>query len=144
MGRKGKKKNTKGSSGLNKKEGEEFLLKNANRSEVVITDSDLQYEVIKRGEGQQAKNATEVVVNQRAWLLDGTVLEDTYKSGKPSRFFLSEVIEGYEEGIRLMQEGDRYKFYVPPELGWGRKGSGHKIGPNSVIIFDVSLIEVLC
>jgi FKBP-type peptidyl-prolyl cis-trans isomerase len=74
-------------------------------------------------------------------LIGGKILDATYKENKPMEFNLNEVIEGYREGLMMMGKGSRYKFYVPPELGWGRKGSGGRIGPYAVVIFDVSLID---
>ncbi len=137
------KKNIGGSAGQNRKKSEEFLLNNSNKPNIIETDSGLQYEVIKEGDGETPAPNDIVRVHQRAMLLGGKILDDTYKENAPMEFKLDEVIEGYQEGLLMMKTGARYKLYVPPELGWGKKGSGGRIGPFAVVIFDVTLLEIL-
>lgn len=138
----GKKKNA-GSVGQNRNKSEEFLRQNRNKPNIIETASGLQYEIIKEEKGNHPQSSSTVLVNQRAMLLGGKILDDTYKDGQPMEFNLSEVIEGYQEGLMLMSEGSRFKLFVPPELGWGKKGSGGRIGPHAVVIFDVALIEII-
>lgn len=139
---KGKKQNS-GSAGQNRKNAEEFLQQNKNKPGIIETASGLQYEIIKDSKGQKPSIKNKVKVHQRAMLLGGKMLDDTYKDATPLEFKLDETIEGYTEGLQLMPVGSRYKFYIPSELGWGKKGSGGRIGPYALTIFDVSLIEIL-
>ncbi|MCU4156310.1 FKBP-type peptidyl-prolyl cis-trans isomerase [Carboxylicivirga sp. A043] len=138
---KGKKQNS-GSAGQNRKKSEEFLTQNRNKDGIYETASGLQYEIIKQTTGAKPNTDSTVKVHQRAMLLGGKMLDDTYKDATPLEFSLEETIEGYAEGLQLMSVGSRYKFYIPPELGWGKKGSGGRIGPYALTIFDVSLIEI--
>ena len=131
-----------GSAGQNRKKSEDFLLQNLKKANIIETETGLQYEVIKEGEGESPGHNSAVKVHQRAMLLGGKILDDTYKENAPMEFKLDEVIDGYQEGLMMMKTGSRYKFYVPPELGWGKKGSGGRIGPYAVVIFDVTLLEV--
>jgi len=76
-------------------------------------------------------------------LLGGKILTDTYKDATPLEIIIKESLEGYAEGLQLMSVGSRYRFYIPPELAWGKKGSGGRIGPYALLIFDVALLEIL-
>jgi len=143
MGKGKSKKQNKGSSGQNRKKSEEFLNQNRLKSGVYETASGLQYEIIKEANGPKPNENDKVKVHQRALLLGGKTLDDTYKDATPLEFKLNETIEGYSEGLKMMAVGSRYKFYIPPELGWGKKGSGGRIGPYALTIFDVALIEIL-
>ncbi|GET26342.1 FKBP-type peptidyl-prolyl cis-trans isomerase [Prolixibacter sp. NT017] len=138
-----KKKNKKqgGSSGQNRKTSEDFLEKNVKKPEINVTESGLQYEIIKEGEGTVPDPDGYVKVHQRAILVGGKILDDTYKNNEPMEFRLKDTIDGYQEGLMMMRTGSRYKLYIPPELAWGKRGSGGRIGPNAVVIFDVSLLE---
>lgn len=138
-----KKKNKKqgGSSGQNRKTSEDFLEKNVKKPEINVTESGLQYEIIKEGEGTVPDPDGYVKVHQRAILVGGKILDDTYKNNEPMEFRLKDTIDGYQEGLMMMRTGSRYKLYIPPELAWGKQGSGGRIGPNALVIFDVSLLE---
>ncbi len=138
---KGKQQNS-GSAGQNRKKTIEFLSQNKHKKGIHETASGLQYEIIKESTGQKPSPNSQVKVHQRAMLLGGKILDDTYKDATPLEFRLNETIEGYAEGLQLMSIGSRYKFYIPPELGWGKKGSGGRIGPYATTIFDVSLLEI--
>lgn len=139
MGKKEGKKMNRGSAGQNKKKSSDFLEKNRKKNGVFETASGLQYEIVKEMSGAKPNKSSIVTVHQRAMLLGGKILDDTYKENKPMEFNLSDVIDGYREGLMMMSTGSRYRFFVPPELGWGKKGSGGRIGPYSVVIFDVAL-----
>jgi len=141
MGRKEGKKMNRGSAGQNKKKSYDFLDKNRKKDGILETASGLQYEIIKESTGPKPDENSIVTVHQRAMLLGGKILDNTYKENKPMEFNLNEVIDGYREGLMMMSSGSRYRFYVPPELGWGKKGSGGRIGPYAVVIFDVALIN---
>lgn len=142
MARGNKKTSNGGSSGQNRKKSEEFLEQNLKKESVHETESGLQYEIIKDGDGTSPKLHDTAVVHQRAMLLGGKILDDTYKENSTLEFKLNETIEGYQEGLMMMTMGSRYKFFVPPELGWGKKGSGGRIGPYAVVIFDVALVGI--
>lgn len=138
---KGKKLN-KGSSGQNRKASENFLQKFAAKPGVNALASGLLMRVIEEGRGVAPQLTDTVVVNQRILTVDGKVIADTYQTGMPDRFAMKEAIIGIQEGLQLAQEGGRYEFAVPPELAWGKRGVGNKIGPNAVLFFDVRLLEV--
>lgn len=134
--------NSKGSPGLNRKETEAFLAKNAKKPGVVETKSGLQYTIIDEGDGPVPTMDDAVVVDQRISLLNGTVIADTYRKGEKDRFTLREAIAGLKEGMRLMNVGARYKFFIGPDLAWGKRGAGVNIGPFATLIFDIRLLEI--
>lgn len=132
-----------GSQGQNRKAAEDFLEKNRKREGVFETDSGLQYQIIEDVKGPSPFITDKVQVHQRIQLLNGTFLEDTYQSGMPESFPLSAGIKGYQEGLMMMGVGSRYKFFIPPELAWGKKGAGKRIGPYSLLTIDVRLEKIL-
>lgn len=136
-----KRNRSKGSVGNNRKSGEDFLEKNRKKPGVVQTGSGLQYIVLEEGEGNCPQENAYLTVHQRCQLLNGTILIDTYKENKPDEVKMEELIPGYQEGLQLMKKGSRYKLFVPPDLGWGKKGSENKIPPNAVLVFDIRLID---
>lgn len=138
-----KKKLNKGSSGQNRKASEDYIEKYRQKEGVQQTASGLLYKQLEAGSGLTPTEFDRVQVNQRIQLVGGKVIGDTYKEGLPDEFSMKEAITGLREGLQLMQEGDRFEFVVPPELAWGKKGAGNKIGPNAVLIFDVRLMKVL-
>lgn len=119
------------------------MIQNAKKEGVFETESGLQYAVTDESDGKKPDMFSTIKIHQRALLLDGKVLEDTYRLNRPDEVKVEELIEGLQEGLQKMPEGSRYKFWVPPELGWGRKGTGNKIPPNAVIAFDIRLLEIL-
>lgn len=137
-----KNKKGKGSQGFNRKKSEDFLEKNRLKADVVETDSGLQYTIIDKQDGASPTIEDRVIVHQRISLVDGTMIEDTYQKNDPVEFSLAEAIEGYREGLLLMTEGSRYKFFIPSDLAWGKRGAGSKIGPNATLIIDVRLLEI--
>lgn len=142
MARREKKSRNKGSAGNNRKLGEGFLLQNSKKDGVIETDSGLQYLVVDNIKGVKPGIFDSVKIHQRALLLDGKLLEDTYRLNKPEVVKIEELIEGLQEGLQKMPVGSRYKFWIPAELAWGRKGTGNKIPPNAVLSFDIRLIEI--
>lgn len=141
MGQREKRKKSRGSSGYNRKTGGDYLEKNKNKPGVFETETGLQYQIIEEGAGSTPPENAYVIVHQRCQLVNGTIIEDTYKENETSEVKMEELIEGYKEGIMLMSKGARYKFFIPPELAWGKKGTDNKIPPNSVLIFDVRLVD---
>jgi FKBP-type peptidyl-prolyl cis-trans isomerase len=142
MARREKKSRNKGSAGNNRKSGEDFLLQNSKKEGVIETGSGLQYLVVEDVTGIKPGIFDTVKIHQRALLLDGKLLEDTYRLNKPDEVKIEELIEGLQEGLQIMPVGSRYKFWVPAELAWGRKGTGNKIPPNALLSFDIRLIEI--
>ena len=123
--------------------GLEFLAKNGETEGIITTASGLQYEVISRGAGDVHPGAkTKVKVHYQGSLIDGTVVDSSIKRGKPISFPLNRVIKGWQEGVQLMVEGDKFRFYIPSELAYGNKSMG-KISSGSLIIFEVELIEIV-
>jgi FKBP-type peptidyl-prolyl cis-trans isomerase len=127
----------------NLKEGEAYLKENKNKEGVVETPSGLQYKVIQEGTGASPIATDVVKCHYRGKLLNGDIFDSSYDRGQPAQFLLNGVIPGWTEGLQLMKEGGKYELYVPAALGYGSRGAGKKIGPNSVLIFDIELLEVL-
>lgn len=128
---------------VNLEKANEFLEKNKKESGVQVTESGLQYKVIKEGTGLQPSSTDRVRVNYEGKLLNGNVFDSSYKRGTPAEFGLNQVIKGWTEGLQLMKEGAKYTFYVHPNLGYGERGAGGVIGANELLIFDVELLKVL-
>lgn len=124
-------------------EGRVFLENNGKRAEVTTTKSGLQYEVLKEGNGKHPKATDKVRCHYEGTLLDGTVFDSSYKRNEPAVFGLNQVIAGWTEGVQLMGEGAKYRFYIPYLLAYGEAGAGASIPPYSTLIFDVELLEVL-
>jgi FKBP-type peptidyl-prolyl cis-trans isomerase FklB len=126
-----------------KEEGEKFLKENGNKAGVVTTASGLQYEVLTEGSGKKPKATDKVRCHYEGRLLDGTVFDSSYKRNEPADFGLQQVIAGWTEGVQLMAEGAKYRFYIPYMLAYGEGGAGASIPPFATLIFDVELINVL-
>ncbi len=143
MGKRERKNRSKGSAGNNRKSGEDFLTRNSKKGGIITTESELQYQIVDQTNGICPGLTDTVLIHQRALLLDGKILEDTYRLNRPEKVSISEMIEGLQEGIQLMPVGSRYKFWIPSELAWGQKGTSNKIPPNAVLVFDIRLLEIL-
>lgn len=129
-------------AGENKAAGEAFLADNANRAEVTVTESGLQYEVLESAEGNKPSESDEVTVHYTGKLIDGTVFDSSVQRGTPATFPLNGVIRGWTEGVQLMSVGSKFRFFVPSDLAYGERGAGDRIGPNSTLVFDVELIDI--
>lgn len=123
--------------------GEDFLAENAKKDGVTVTKSGLQYEVLNEGSGKKPKATDTVRCHYEGRLLDGTVFDSSYKRNEPAEFGLQQVIAGWTEGVQLMAEGAKYRFYIPYMLAYGEGGAGAMIPPFSTLVFDVELIKVL-
>lgn len=110
---------------------------------MITTKSGLQYQVLKEGNGQKPKATSRVKVNYEGRLLDGTVFDSSIARNHPVEFQLSQVIAGWTEGLQTMKEGGKTRFFIPANLAYGEVGAGDTIGPNSTLIFDIELLQVL-
>ena len=126
-----------------KEEGARFLAENAKKEGVVTLPSGLQYQVLREGNGKKPKATDQVRCHYEGTLINGTVFDSSYKRGEPAVFGLNQVISGWTEGVQLMQEGAKYRFFIPYNLAYGERGAGQQIPPFSALIFDVELIEVM-
>jgi FKBP-type peptidyl-prolyl cis-trans isomerase len=126
----------------NKKKADEFLAQNKGANGVKTTKSGLQYIVEKEGSGPAPSEKDEVKVHYSGKLLSGEEFDSSYARKEPARFPVNGVIKGWSEALQLMKAGGKYKLFVPPELAYGDK-SGGKIPPNSLLVFDVELLEVI-
>lgn len=122
--------------------GEQFLADNAKKAGVTVTASGLQYEILTEGTGKSPKATDSVKCHYEGRLIDGTVFDSSYQRGTPATFPLNGVIAGWTEGLQLMKEGAKFRFYIPFNLAYGSNGAGASIPPYSALIFDVELIEV--
>ncbi len=129
--------------GSNQVEGEVFLQENALREGVKVTESGLQYEVLKQGKGKKYPTAESTVkVHYEGTLIDGTVFDSSYQRGEPTSFGVSQVIAGWTEGLQLMTVGSKYKFFIPYNLAYGERGAGRDIPPYATLIFTVELLGI--
>jgi len=126
-----------------KAEGEQYLADNAMKEGVVTLPSGLQYKVLSEGNGKKPKATDKVKCHYEGFLVDGTVFDSSIRRGEPAVFPLNQVIAGWTEGLQLMQEGAKYRFFIPYHLGYGEHGAGASIPPYAALVFDVELIEVL-
>jgi FKBP-type peptidyl-prolyl cis-trans isomerase FkpA len=132
-----------GSPEENKAAGTAFLATNGKKTGVVTTASGLQYEVLTKGTGTQHPAASDTVkVHYKGTTIDGKEFDSSYSRGEPISFPLNGVIPGWTEGVQLMTEGAKYRFYIPSDLAYGENGAGGAIGPNETLIFDVELLKI--
>ncbi|QUB75481.1 MULTISPECIES: FKBP-type peptidyl-prolyl cis-trans isomerase [Prevotella] len=122
--------------------GEAFLAENGKKEGVVTLPSGLQYQVLKEGNGKKPSATDQVVCHYEGTLIDGTVFDSSYQRNQPATFGLNQVIAGWTEGVQLMQEGAKYRFFIPYNLAYGERGAGAQIPPFAALVFDVELIEV--
>ncbi len=122
--------------------GEAFLAENGKKDGVVTLPSGLQYQVLKEGNGKKPSATDQVVCHYEGTLIDGTVFDSSYQRNQPATFGLNQVIPGWTEGVQLMQEGAKYRFFIPYDLAYGERGAGAQIPPFAALVFDVELIEV--
>ncbi|MBP5777448.1 MAG: FKBP-type peptidyl-prolyl cis-trans isomerase [Prevotella sp.] len=128
---------------VQKEAGEKFLAENAKKEGVVTLPSGLQYKVLFEGKGKKPTAKDTVMCHYEGTLIDGTVFDSSYQRGEPATFPLQQVIAGWTEGLQLMQEGAKYRFFIPFRLGYGAGGAGASIPPYATLIFDVELIQVV-
>ena len=126
-----------------KEAGEKYLAENAKKEGVITLPSGLQYQVLKEGNGKKPTAKDTVQCHYEGFLIDGTVFDSSIQPGEPATFPLQQVIAGWTEGLQLMQEGAKYRFFIPYRLAYGEGGAGSSIPPFAALIFDVELIQVV-
>ena len=126
-----------------KEAGEKYLAENAKKEGVITMKSGLQYKVLTEGNGKQPTAKDTVKCHYEGFLIDGTVFDSSVQRGEPATFPLQQVIAGWTEGLQLMKEGAKYRFFIPYRLGYGEGGAGASIPPYATLIFDVELIQVM-
>ena len=126
-----------------KEAGEKYLAENAKKDGVITLPSGLQYQVLKEGNGKKPTAKDTVMCHYEGFLIDGTVFDSSVQRGEPATFPLQQVIAGWTEGLQLMQEGAKYRFFIPYRLAYGEGGAGQMIPPFATLIFDVELIQVV-
>ena len=119
-----------------------YLYENAKKDDVTTTNSGLQYRVIKEGTGHKPRPTDKVTVHYAGKLVNGKEFDSSYKRGQPIDFPLNAVIPGWSEGVQLMQEGAKYEFVIPSQLGYGARGAGGVIPGNATLIFEVELLKI--
>ena len=125
-----------------REEGERYLAENAQKEGVTVLPSGLQYVVLTEGTGAKPKATDRVKCHYEGRLTDGTVFDSSYRRGEPAVFPLNGVIAGWTEGVQLMGEGAKFRFFIPYNLAYGARGAGESIPPYAALVFDVELIEV--
>lgn len=125
-----------------KADGEKFLAENAGKEGVVTLPSGLQYQVLREGNGRKPAATDQVECHYEGTLVNGQVFDSSYRRGETATFGLNQVIAGWTEGLQLMQEGAKYRFFIPYTLGYGEHGAGQSIPPFATLIFDVELVKV--
>lgn len=129
-------------AGADKAEGEAFLAENAKKEGVVSLPSGLQYQVLREGDGRKPAATDQVECHYEGTLINGQVFDSSYQRGQTATFGLNQVIAGWTEGLQLMQEGAKYRFFIPYHLAYGERGAGQSIPPFATLIFDVELVKV--
>ncbi len=127
----------------NLKEGQTFLAANKEKEGVVELPSGLQYEIITQGTGPKPSANNEVTCHYHGTLINGTIFDSSVQRGRPASFPLNMVIKGWTEGLQLMPTGSKWRFFIPPHLGYGERQVSAEIGPNSTLIFEVELISFI-
>lgn len=126
----------------NAEEGDAYLAQNGAREGVTTTESGLQYEVMREGDGASPVPGDRVTIHYRGTLIDGTQFDSSYDGGTPATFSVTGVITGFSEGLQLMTVGSQFRFVIPGDIGYGPGGNPPDIGPNATLIFEVEMLEI--
>ncbi|MGD9929021.1 MAG: FKBP-type peptidyl-prolyl cis-trans isomerase [Mangrovibacterium sp.] len=132
-----------GEAGSNLEAGLKFLSENLNDEKVVETASGLQYKILVHGDGESPSLTDEVKCHYHGTLIDGTVFDSSVQRGTPAVFPVNGVIQGWVEALQMMPVGSKWRLFVPSDLAYGERGAGGSIGPNTTLIFDVELLEIV-
>jgi FKBP-type peptidyl-prolyl cis-trans isomerase FkpA len=127
----------------NQAEGAAYLAENGSKEGVTTTESGLQYEVLRQGDGPRPTASDRVSIHYKGTLIDGTQFDSSYDRGEPIEFGVGGVIPGFSEALQLMPVGSQYRVVIPGELGYGAAGTGGDIGPNATLIFEIELLEIV-
>ncbi|RHJ78375.1 FKBP-type peptidyl-prolyl cis-trans isomerase [Parabacteroides sp. AM08-6] len=128
---------------LNKKAGEEFLNINKGKAGVVTLPSGLQYQVLQKGTGAKPVASDKVKCHYHGTLINGTVFDSSVQRGEPAVFGVSQVIPGWVEALQMMEVGSKWRLFIPSNLAYGEHGAGEAIEPNSALVFDVELLDIV-
>jgi len=130
-------------------EGEAFLAENARKRGVVTLPSGLQYQILRKGEGETPQDGDKVVVHYRLSFVDGSVLDDSFARGRPATFELARMIPGFREALKLMPVGSKWHVVIPATLAYGERGiqsrrkSARRIGPNTTLVYETELLSIV-
>ncbi len=124
-------------------QGKAFLEENKKKSGIVTLPSGLQYEVINEGSGKKAKATDQVKCHYHGTLIDGTVFDSSVQRGTPATFGVNQVIKGWVEALQLMPVGSKWKLFIPSDLAYGAQGAGQSIEPNSTLVFEVEVLDIV-
>ncbi len=126
----------------NKEEGDKFLAENGKKAGVTTTKSGIQYEVLTEGKGEKPKETDTVTVDYVGTLIDGKEFDSSIKRGEPATFAVNAVIPGWQEVLQLMPIGSKWRVAIPSDLAYGAGGTGHEIGPNATLVFEITLHKI--
>jgi FKBP-type peptidyl-prolyl cis-trans isomerase FklB len=130
-------------SEINRQAGEEFIRINRGKAGVTELPSGLQYEILKRGNGAKPKMSDKVKCHYHGTLINGVVFDSSVQRGKSATFGVSQVIPGWTEALQMMPVGSKWRLFIPPRLAYGEEGAGGMIEPNSTLVFDVELLDII-
>jgi len=126
----------------NRDAGKAFLEENKSREGVLVLESGVQYQVIAPGTGEKPTETDKVTVHYRGFLLDGTEFDSSFSRNEPTELEIAQVIAGWQETIKRMKVGAKWKVWIPSDLAYGLRGAGSKIGPNETLSFDIELLSI--
>jgi FKBP-type peptidyl-prolyl cis-trans isomerase FklB len=130
-------------SDVNRQAGEEFLRINKEKAEVITLPSGLQYQILSESTGEKPQATDQVKCHYEGRLINGQIFDSSVQRGEPATFPLNRVIKGWTEGLQLMSIGSKYRFFIPSDLAYGTSGAGELIEPNSTLVFDVELLDIV-
>jgi FKBP-type peptidyl-prolyl cis-trans isomerase FklB len=126
-----------------KRQNELFLEENAEKQGIVTLPSGVQYKIVQMGEGKTPKMKNQAIVHYRGFLIDGSEFANTYETGHPQHFFVSDVIQGWQEVLQLMKVGDIWHVYIPADLAYGSSGFQDTIPPDATLAYQIELIGII-
>ena len=132
-----------GEGKANLEEGLKFLAENREKEGITETASGLQYQVLEEGDGEKPSPSDQVKCHYHGTLIDGTVFDSSVQRGEPATFPVNGVIQGWVEALQMMATGSKWRLYVPSDLAYGERGAGGAIGPNTTLVFEVELLEIV-